>query len=43
MFYWEPVGALISMVLSQIILGGRVYAVSFAFVYMDQGISDLLE
>lgn len=28
MYYWEPVGALISTVLSQMILGARVYAVS---------------
>ncbi|KAF8961452.1 hypothetical protein BDZ97DRAFT_1829383 [Flammula alnicola] len=27
MFYWEPVGALISTVLSQMILGSRVYAI----------------
>ncbi|KIM41296.1 hypothetical protein M413DRAFT_145963 [Hebeloma cylindrosporum] len=27
MFYWEPVGALISTVLSQMVLGGRVYAI----------------
>ena len=26
-YLWEPVGALISTVLSQMILGGRVYAV----------------
>jgi len=38
MFYWEPVGALISTVLSQMILGSRVYAVSSPFVYMDQNI-----
>ena len=26
-YFWEPVGALISTVLSQMILGSRVYAV----------------
>ena len=38
MFYWEPVGTLISAALSQMILGSRVYAVSSAFVYMDQNV-----
>jgi hypothetical protein len=32
-FYWEPVGALISTVLSQMILGSRVYAVSSTIVF----------
>lgn len=31
MYYWEPVGALISTVLSQMILGARVYAVSITW------------
>jgi len=38
MFYWEPVGALISTVLSQMILGSRVYAVCspLPFHYIPQ-------
>jgi hypothetical protein len=43
MYLWEPVGALISTVLSQMILGSRVYAVCssgldclvFYFIYLS--------
>jgi len=38
MFYWEPVGALISTVLSQMILGTRVYAVSFTVIYLGHNV-----
>ena len=41
MYLWEPVGALISTVLSQMILGSRVYVVcclylclAFYFIYL---------
>ena len=32
LYLWEPVGALISIVLSQMILGGRVYAVCYLYI-----------